>query len=131
MSIAQQLEGILVEASPYDRLVTDASLKPKPISSYYKKELVKRIGKGTKIKVVKSETTMPRSWDFGNYTVLEITPPGAKKVRAAFTLNVASDEASGSVAMDAPYGVIPGQRSKDPKKVMQSMVSDVGSHLKP
>lgn len=117
------------QAAPKDKLVTDPKLLPKAISSFYKKEIEKRLG--AKVDIVKSETTMPRDWDFGNYTVLKITLPDSEhtEIKAACTLYVSKDESSGNITLDAPYGVISGARDKDPYKVLSTLISELDAKL--
>lgn len=114
------------EASGYDYRVTDPNYLPRPLSTRYVKELKSRIGRGTKIKILKSESILSRGWDYGNYTVLEITRPGeTEAIKAAITLNIASDECSGVVALDYPYGTIPVPRSSRPEQVITWLLSEL------
>lgn len=112
----------------YDALVKDKNLLPKPLSARYVKEL-KRLLKGAAVKVVKSESIAIRGWDYGNYTVLEITPKNAETVRAAITLNVASDEVSGNATLDAPYGVITVPRYPSVDRFLTALLSEVAGRL--
>jgi len=114
----------------YDRLVTDKALLPKALSKTYVQLFQKRIGRGTKIAVIKSETTMPHGWDYGNYTVLKITLPNGDDVNAAISLNIADKETSGNVSVDHAYGGTIGMgRGGTPEKAIQQMMSDAASHL--
>lgn len=123
--------AMMKEADGYDYRVTDKDYLPRPLSTKYVKDLKARIGRGTQIRVIKSETTFPRGWDYGNYTVLEITPPGAtESIKAAITLNIAPDECSGVAALDHPYGTIPVPRSSNPAQVVNWLLSEVGDLLK-
>jgi hypothetical protein len=122
--------AMAMEAAGYDYRVTDPNYLPRPLSTRYVKELKARIGRGTKIKVLKSETTFPRGWDYGNYTVLEITPPGdTEAIKAALTLNIALDECSAIAVLDRPYGTIPVPRSSKPEQVLTWLLSEVGDLL--
>jgi hypothetical protein len=119
------------ESAGFDYRVTDPNYLPRPLSTRYAKELKTRIGRGTKVRVVKSESTLPRGWDYGNYTVLEITLPGeTEPIKAAFTLNIAINECSGIVALDHPYGTIPVPRSSRPEQVVNWLLSEVGDLLR-
>ena len=120
------------EAAGYDYLVADKEYLPRPLAVRYLKLLKTRIGRGTQIKVIKGETTFPRGWDYGNYTVLEITPSGAiESIKAAITLNIAKDETSGVATLDRPYGTIPVPRSNNPEKVVNWITSEIGDLLRP
>ena len=119
------------EAAGYDYRVTDPNYLPRPLSTRYVNELKSRIGRGTKIKVLKSESTLPRGWDYGNYTILEITRPGeTEAIKAAINLHIASDECSGVVVLDHPYGTIPVPRSSRPEQVILWLLSELGDLLK-
>jgi predicted component of type VI protein secretion system len=121
-----------VEASGYDYRVTDREYLPRPLAAKYIKLLKARIGRGTQIQIIKSESIVPRGWDYGNYTVLAITPPGAtESVKAAITLNIAKDETSGVATLDTPYGTIPVPRSNYPEQVVNWLTSEIGNLLKP
>jgi hypothetical protein len=117
--------------SAYDQLVKDKDHLPKKLSQRYVKELKRRIGRGTEIDVVKSETTMPRQWDYGNYTVLKITLPNGKSLNGAITLNVADNEASGNFTVDYDYGGVIGLgRASTAERAITMMLSDAGDRLK-
>jgi len=124
--------AIAKEAAGYDYLVKDREYLPRPLTAKYIKLLKTRIGRGTQVKIIKSDTIMPRGWDYGNYTVLEITPPGTtESVKAALTLNIASNETSGIATLDAPYGTIPVPRSNYSEQVVNWLTSEIGNLLKP
>lgn len=116
----------------YDFLVEDPSLLPKKLSKTFSDDLKKRIGRGTKIKIVKSETVSPRgtSWDFGNYTVMEITLPNGKELRGGITLWVARGEASGNMTVDSDFGGVIGLgRGGNASQAIRMILSDAGHHL--
>ena len=114
----------------YDQLVTNPAHFPKKLSRFYVQQF-KKIGRGTKIEVVKSETTMTRGWDYGNYTVLKITLPNGDDLNAAITLNVASNEASGNITVDHNYGGVIGLgRGATADQALQQMLSSAVGHLR-
>jgi hypothetical protein len=120
---------VLLGGSHYDTLVKNPAYMPKKLSAYYVKQF-KNIGRGTKVQVVKSETTMPRDWDYGNYTVLKITLPNGEDVNAAIVINIADDEASGNVHVDYNYGGVIGLgRASNPDDAVKRMLSDAIPHL--
>jgi hypothetical protein len=120
---------VLFGSSHYDVLVKNPAYLPKKLSAYYVKQF-KNIGKGTKVQVVKSETTMTRGWDYGNYTLLKITLPDGEDVNAAIVINIADGEASGNVHVDSNYGGVIGLgRASSPDEAVKHMLSDAIPHL--
>lgn len=117
-------------AGTYDKLVENKNLLPKPLSARYIKDLKAKLGQGSQVKAIKSETFMPRGWDYGNYTVLEISLPDAENVKAAITMNVGADEVSGNAALDAPYGVVSLPRVSTPDKFITQLVSEISGVLR-
>lgn len=116
----------------YDPMVRDKTLLPKPLSARYVRDIKKLLGRGTKVDVVKSESTMPRGWDFGNYTVLAITPPGRPTVKAAISLLVAEGEdrqAGGNIAMDAPYPTVTVPRRATADEFIKRLLGEMASVL--
>lgn len=112
-----------------DALVKDPALLPNEISQHYVKELERQIGDGTKVTVMKSQTTTTRGWDYGNYTLLQIAH-GDKSARAAFTVHVASNESSGNVSADAPLGVVAVYRASKPDQVVWNLISETASSMR-
>jgi hypothetical protein len=110
--------------------IKDPELAPKKLFKRLSKDL-KKIGRGTKVKMKKGDGTIPRGWDYGVYMVVTITTPEGEDINAAITLNVAEGaEASGNVHMDAPHGVVSTARDSTADRVIGRMMSDVVSHLK-
>ena len=88
---------------PADREVTNLALLPSDLSARYVYDLQRHIGHRARIEVVSSETTMPRGWDYGNITHLEIMSlePLQRQfwsaVPVTIVLHVARDEVSHSL----------------------------------
>jgi hypothetical protein len=117
-----------IKKTHYDSLVQDPNLMPKVLAKTYLTAF-KQLGKGKKFKVevIKSETTMPRGWDHGNYTVLKVTVPSGKEVNVAITLNVKyGEESSGIVMADAEHGsgVIAMCRYDTAQRVVNNLMID-------
>ena len=121
----EDVQRVLGEASPYEQLIDNPDHKPKKVAAVIKK-MLKKAGV---VKIVKAEAAMPRSWDYGLYFVVEVTKKDGESVSGAITINVADNEVSGNVTMDAPYGVVAVERGRDFDTVLKRLVSGMLSKL--
>lgn len=112
----------------YDTLIPNPSLRPKQVAAFLVETLKARLGRGTRVDVIKGESTMPRGWAFGNYTVVQMTLPQSKKtIRAGISLHVGKDPglATGSAHLDHPYGTITVPRDRSPYAFLRGLVSEI------
>lgn len=112
----------LAEGAYADSLVADPALLPKALSKVYVSAL-KKGARGLRIEVEKSETTMPKGWDYGNWTILQIAPPGEGRLRVEIVLRVAKEESSGIVR--AGGDVISTARRPKAEQAVGDLLSDL------
>jgi hypothetical protein len=112
----------------YDTAIPNPALRPKQVAAFLVETLKARLGCGSHVDVIKGESTMPRGWAFGNYTVVQMTLPQSKKtIRAGISLHVGKDPdlASGSAHLDTPYGTITTLRDRSPYAFLRGLVSEI------
>lgn len=115
---------------PADREVTNLALLPNDLSARYVHDLQRHIGHRARIEVVSSETTMPRGWDYGNITHLEIT--GREPVPVTIVLHVAHDQVSGNVSIAPPGSVgitIGTARRSTAEDTIAYLMDEAGGYL--
>ena len=128
--LVNEVRGLVREGYE-DSLIKDPFLQPKNLKKFFVSSF-KKIGRGTKVEVVKCETTMPHGWTHGNYTVLKITlPKGKGELNVALNLNAADDEVSGYAKPDSTWGAtITVPRKRTAEAFVTSLVNETIDHLK-
>ena len=105
-----------------DALVKDPAHLPNAMAARYTKDL-KRLGVAAQ--VTDSRTILPRGWDYGNITSVQVD--GAPY---EFKINVAQGEVSGIVSKGVGIGHVLGQaRSGNVNEVIGQLVSDAAGEM--
>ena len=80
-----------------------------------------------------ASSSIPRGWDYGNYTELSVVLRDGETHKVSFKLNVANGECSGIAFIDPDTRMsVPIQaRTGSPEETIAHMVSEVRYHLQP